>query len=38
MVTGAIILTTMLSSVIILIVDIAYAYVDTRIKARYIKG
>ena len=38
MVTGAIILTTMLSSVIILLVDIAYAYVDPRIKARYIKG
>lgn len=38
MVTGAIILTTMLSSVIILLVDIAYAYVDPRIKARYVKG
>ncbi len=38
MVTGAIILTTMLSSIIILLVDIAYAYVDPRIKARYVKG
>lgn len=37
MVTGAIILTTMLSSIIILIIDIAYAFVDPRIKARYTK-
>lgn len=37
MVTGAIILTTMLSSIIILVVDIAYAFVDPRIKARYTK-
>ena len=37
MVTGAIILTTMLSSVVILLIDIAYAFVDPRIKARYTK-
>lgn len=37
MVTGAIILTTMLSSVIILMIDLAYAFVDPRIKARYMK-
>lgn len=35
MVTGAIIMTTLLASVLILIVDIAYAYADPRIKARY---
>ena len=37
MVTGAIILTTMLSSVVILLIDLAYAFVDPRIKARYMK-
>ena len=37
MVTGTIVLTTMLSSVIILLIDIAYAFVDPRIKARYSK-
>lgn len=37
MVTGAIILTTMLSSVVILLIDLAYAFVDPRIKARYSK-
>lgn len=37
MVTGAIIMTTLLSSVLILIVDIAYAFIDPRIKARYAK-
>jgi peptide/nickel transport system permease protein len=37
MVTGAIILTTMLSSVVILLVDLAYAFVDPRIKSRYMK-
>lgn len=37
MVTGAIILTTMLSSVVILLIDLAYAFVDPRIKARYTK-
>lgn len=37
MVTGAIIMTTMLSSVVILLIDIAYAFVDPRIKARYSK-
>ena len=37
MVTGAIILTTILSSVVILLIDIAYAFVDPRIKARYSK-
>lgn len=37
MVTGAIIMTTMLSSCAILLIDIAYAFVDPRIKARYVK-
>jgi len=37
MVTGTIILTTMLSSLVILLIDIAYAFVDPRIKARYSK-
>jgi len=37
MVTGAIILTTMLSSIVILLIDLAYAFVDPRIKARFSK-
>jgi len=37
MVVGSIILTTMLSSIVILGVDILYAFVDPRIKARYSK-
>ena len=37
MVTGAIILTTMLSSIAILLIDIAYVFVDPRIRARYSK-
>ena len=37
MVTGAIILTTMLSSIVILLMDIAYAFADPRIRARYSK-
>lgn len=37
MITGAIILTTMLSSIVILLIDLAYAFVDPRIKARYSK-
>lgn len=37
MVTGCIVLTTMLVSVVNLIVDIIYAYVDPRIKAQYMK-
>ena len=35
-VTGVLIMTTMLSSIVILIVDICYAFVDPRIKARYV--
>jgi peptide/nickel transport system permease protein len=35
--TGYIILTTMLASINILIVDILYAYIDPRIKAKYSK-
>jgi peptide/nickel transport system permease protein len=35
MVTGSIIMTTMLTSILILLVDIAYAFVDPRVKARY---
>jgi len=37
MVTGSIILTTILSSIVMLLIDIAYAFVDPRIKARYVK-
>jgi len=37
MVTGAIIMTTMLSSIVILLMDLAYAFVDPRIRARYSK-
>jgi peptide/nickel transport system permease protein len=37
MVTGCLILTTMLASFLILLVDIAYAFIDPRIKARYTK-
>ena len=37
MLTGAIILTTMLSSIVILMIDLAYSFVDPRIKARYSK-
>ena len=37
LVTGFIIMTTMISSVIILLVDIIYGFVDPRIKARYTK-
>lgn len=35
MVTGSIIMTTILSSFLILLVDIAYAFVDPRIKSQY---
>ncbi len=37
MVTGCLILTTMLVSITILVVDIIYAYVDPKIKAMYTK-
>ncbi len=37
MVTGALVMTTMLVSVVNLLVDIVYAYVDPRIKAQYTK-
>lgn len=33
--TGALIMTTMLSSIILLCVDILYAYIDPRLKAQY---
>ena len=35
MVTGAIIMTTMFFSVVLLLVDLVYAFVDPRIKAQY---
>lgn len=38
MITGALIMTTMLVSVMLLIVDIIYAFVDPRIKAQYQRG
>jgi peptide/nickel transport system permease protein len=37
MVTGALVMTTLLVSVANLIIDIVYAYVDPRIKAQYTK-
>ena len=37
-VTGAIIMTTILSGIILLVVDLLYAVVDPRIKAQYTKG
>lgn len=37
LITGCIIMTTMLASILILIVDIIYAFVDPRVKARYNK-
>ena len=36
-VTGCLIMTSLLVSVILLLVDILYAYVDPRIKAQYSK-
>jgi len=36
--TGALIMTTILSSIILLIVDILYAYIDPRLKAQYAGG
>ena len=35
MVCGAIIMTTLLASIIMVIVDVVYAFVDPTIKARY---
>jgi peptide/nickel transport system permease protein len=37
-VTGCIILTTVMISILMLIVDLLYALVDPRIKAMYSKG
>ena len=37
MVTGCLVLSTLVVSIVNLIVDIAYAYLDPRIKARYTK-
>ena len=36
--TGYIIMTTLLTSILLLIVDLLYAFVDPRIKAQYAKG
>ncbi len=38
MVTGSIIMTTILISVVLLVVDLLYAFVDPRLKSRYAKG
>ena len=38
MVTGGIILKTIIIGVILLVIDLLYAVVDPRIKARYSKG
>ena len=37
-VTGSIVLTTAIVSVLLLVVDLLYAFVDPRIKAQYAKG
>lgn len=37
-VTGSIIMTTIMISVILLVIDLLYAFVDPRIKAQYAKG
>lgn len=37
-VTGSIIMTSIVSSIVLLLVDILYAFVDPRIKAQYSKG
>ena len=38
MVTGSIIMTTILISILLLVVDLLYAFVDPRLKSRYAKG
>ena len=38
MVTGSIIMTTILISIVLLVVDLLYAFVDPRLKSRYAKG
>ena len=35
---GCIVLTTIITSIILLLIDVAYAFVDPRIKAQYVKG
>lgn len=35
---GCIVMTTIITSVILLLIDLAYAFVDPRIKAQYVKG
>jgi len=35
---GCIVLTTIITSIILLLIDLAYAFVDPRIKAQYVKG
>lgn len=37
-VTGSIIMTTILISILLLVIDLLYAFVDPRIKAQYVKG
>ena len=38
LVAGSIIMTTLLVSILLLIVDLLYAFIDPRIKAQYIRG
>ena len=35
---GCIVMTTILTSIILVLIDLAYAFVDPRIKAQYVKG
>ncbi len=37
MVTGALVMTTMIVSIVNLLIDIVYAFVDPRIKSQYTK-
>lgn len=37
-VTGGIIMTTIILSIVLLLVDLVYAYLDPRIKAQYVRG
>ena len=37
-VTGGIVMTTLLLSLVLLVVDLIYAYLDPRIKAQYMRG
>ena len=35
---GCIVMTTIITSIILVLIDLGYAFVDPRIKAQYVKG